>query len=127
MAPGCLVSVGFTQGGEGVGLPPPSPLTGSPAWPGPGPSVASCAINLSNTILGAGILGLPYAFAECGVALGLALFALSGLLSATGLHLLSACARAVPDGSFNVMADLTVPYLALAPGVPGGPHPSRGR
>eukprot|EP00668_Euglena_longa_P035033 GGOE01044994.1.p1 GENE.GGOE01044994.1~~GGOE01044994.1.p1 ORF type:complete len:464 (-),score=106.04 GGOE01044994.1:247-1638(-) len=76
-------------------------------------SVVSCAINLSNTILGAGILGLPHAFAECGVSLGLTLFLLSGVLSATGLHLLSSCARAVPDGSFNVMADLTVPYLKV--------------
>jgi amino acid permease len=76
-------------------------------------SIMSCSINLCNTILGAGILGLPHAFAECGIVLGLSLFAFAGILSATGLHLLSACARAVPDGSFNVMADLTVPTLKV--------------
>lgn len=80
-------------------------------------TVVSCAINLCNTILGAGVLGLPYAFAQCGVTLGLALFVLSGLLSGTGLHLLSACARAVPDGSFDVMADLTVPALKVLTGL----------
>ena len=75
--------------------------------------VLSCTINLLNTILGAGILGLPYAFTQCGIVLGISLFGVAGALSATGLHLLSCCARAVPDGSFNVMADLTVPYLKI--------------
>jgi hypothetical protein len=46
-------------------------------------------INLCAAILGAGMLGLPYGFAQSGWALALGLLALSGLLSSFTMHLLS--------------------------------------
>jgi hypothetical protein len=46
-------------------------------------------INLCAAILGAGMLGLPYGFAQSGWALALGLLALSGFLSSFTMHLLS--------------------------------------
>lgn len=57
-----------------------------------GASIRSGIFNLANTILGAGMLGLPYAFAECGLVAGLLLLLTFACLSALGLHLLSAAA-----------------------------------
>ena len=54
-----------------------------------GATMSSCIVNLANTILGAGMLGLPHAFAECGWALGYGMLALSATLSTLGLLLLS--------------------------------------
>eukprot|EP00472_Partenskyella_glossopodia_P012015 CAMPEP_0197517364 /NCGR_PEP_ID=MMETSP1318-20131121/2342_1 /TAXON_ID=552666 /ORGANISM="Partenskyella glossopodia, Strain RCC365" /LENGTH=413 /DNA_ID=CAMNT_0043066837 /DNA_START=221 /DNA_END=1459 /DNA_ORIENTATION=+ len=55
----------------------------------PQASVFSSVMNLANTILGAGMLGLPHAFAESGYVFGCILLLLFALLSAFGLHLLS--------------------------------------
>ena len=74
-------------------------------------SVSSCVVNLCSTILGAGVLGLPYAMKQCGVALGLVMFVVAAIMSGTGLHLLSECALKVENGSFDVMGDLTSPYF----------------
>ena len=55
-------------------------------------SVASGVLNLANTILGAGMLGLPAAFANCGIAMGLLLLLTFAFFSSMGLYLLSAAA-----------------------------------
>jgi amino acid permease len=47
---------------------------------------------LSNTILGPGMLGLPWAFAQCGSGLGLVMFVVSFFVAAAGMHLLAASA-----------------------------------
>ena len=57
-----------------------------------GVTTTSCVVALSNTILGAGMLGLPHAFSECGWALGYGMLFLSATLSTLGLSLLSRCA-----------------------------------
>ena len=60
-------------------------------------TVASCILNLANTILGAGTLGIPSAFALCGSGLGSGLLALFAMLSAFGLHLLSSSAQIIEE------------------------------
>jgi len=50
---------------------------------------------LANTILGAGMLGLPFAFASCGFFLGPLMLLAFGVCSATALILLSLCADKV--------------------------------
>ena len=68
---------------------------GSSEAPAPshvGASVGSGVLNMSNTILGAGMLALPHALAQSGLLVGLLLLALFAALSLLGLHLLSAAA-----------------------------------
>eukprot|EP01119_Soliformovum_irregulare_P025985 TRINITY_DN9771_c0_g1_i1.p1 TRINITY_DN9771_c0_g1~~TRINITY_DN9771_c0_g1_i1.p1 ORF type:complete len:485 (-),score=103.86 TRINITY_DN9771_c0_g1_i1:8-1462(-) len=52
-------------------------------------SLGSSIINLCNTILGAGMLGIPFALANTGMALGCTFLVLSGVAAAFGLNLLS--------------------------------------
>ncbi|GAB5367420.1 hypothetical protein AAMO2058_001228500 [Amorphochlora amoebiformis] len=52
-------------------------------------SMFSSIMNLSNTILGAGILGLPHAFASSGYVLGSAFLVFFACTSTFGLHLLA--------------------------------------
>jgi len=51
----------------------------------------SSFFNLANTICGAGILGLPYAFANTGWLLGFFFLLLSACFSWVGMHLLTLC------------------------------------
>ncbi|KAH3765596.1 transmembrane amino acid transporter protein [Pelomyxa schiedti] len=51
----------------------------------------SAVANFSNTILGAGMLGIPFAFAQLGLIPGIILLVVFGGLSLSGLHLLSCC------------------------------------
>ena len=48
--------------------------------------------NTTNSVLGAGVLGLPYAFAKTGWVLGPIILSLAGIFSIIGLHLLSCVA-----------------------------------
>lgn len=76
-------------------------------------SWTSCVINLSSTILGAGILGVPYAISMMGWIPGLLSLTISALLSAFGLHLMAECALQLPGASsFYAVALFTVPELA---------------
>jgi len=63
-------------------------------------------MNLSNTILGAGLLGLPYAVSKTGLVWGFFLFFVCCALSATGLHLTAAVARRVPDCSYYKVSNV---------------------
>eukprot|EP01094_Clydonella_sp_ATCC50884_P008936 TRINITY_DN18477_c0_g1_i1.p1 TRINITY_DN18477_c0_g1~~TRINITY_DN18477_c0_g1_i1.p1 ORF type:complete len:478 (-),score=136.09 TRINITY_DN18477_c0_g1_i1:172-1605(-) len=94
-------------------------------------SSVSAVVNLTNTILGAGMLGMPYAFSEAGLSLGLALLFISGIGASVGLFLLyrvalwveeqhaaensmserSSLCRVEP--SFFAAAKLTYPSLVL--------------
>lgn len=79
-------------------------------------SLPVCILAMLNTILGAGMLGLPHAFAESGYILGVFMLAIFGCFSAFALHLLSCCStqlaspcsfytltsRAIPRGTFLV-------------------------
>lgn len=55
-------------------------------------STFSCYINLLNTIIGSGVLGLPYAVGYCGVVLGVVLILVFGALNIFSCHLLTVCA-----------------------------------
>jgi amino acid permease len=70
---------------------------------------------LANTLLGAGILGLPAAFAATGWAVGLSLLTFFAGCSAFGLHLLYCCAShtGIPS-SFGGVSQASVPWLAWA-------------
>ncbi|KIR37400.1 vacuolar amino acid transporter 5 [Cryptococcus deuterogattii MMRL2647] len=78
-------------------------------------SVISSVSNLSNTILGAGALAFPSAFAAMGLLPGSFSCALSGATAVFGLYLLSRCATVVGNrpgdegkkASFNEIAKLT--------------------
>ena len=70
----------------------------------------SSILNLANTILGAGMLGLPHAIAQCGLAVGIFLLLVFALLSALGLYCLSAaCDVAGRPASFRTVAERALP------------------
>jgi len=72
-------------------------------------TVFSGVLNLANTIIGAGLLGLPYAVANTGLVSGLFLFIFCGGFAAFGLHLLGSLAREFPDSSFYILAEKSIP------------------
>ena len=73
-------------------------------------TIISCVANLSNTILGAGTLGLPYAVAQCGIEIGLMLFCVFGCFSAFGLYLLSQSGREFRNCDFSTLSRRTIPW-----------------
>ena len=55
-------------------------------------SALGCTCNLVNAIIGAGILGLPFAMARCGVIPGILLLVAVGHMSTQGvIYLMKAC------------------------------------
>lgn len=76
-------------------------------------SWTSCVINLSSTILGAGILGIPYAFSLMGWIPGILCLLFSAACSFFGLHLMAECALQLPGvSSFYAVAQSTIPEYA---------------
>lgn len=73
----------------------------------------SCFVNLTSTIIGAGILGLPHAFAATGWIPGMALLLFFGAASAFALHLLSVCSKKVPiPATFYDIAAIALPKFS---------------
>lgn len=69
---------------------------------------------LANTILGAGMLGLPAAFAGCGMVAGSLLILLFGGASILGLHLLSEAADIVGrPATFHKVAEAAMPGFGV--------------
>jgi amino acid permease len=95
---------------DGPGLP-----SGRGPNGGGGASTVSCVANLCNTIVGAGILGLPYALSQCGMALGIGLLLACACACAFSLHLLAVCAQtaAVHPSSFYAVAAIAIPRFTL--------------
>ena len=84
-------------------------------------SIISCVINLLNTVAGAGMLGLPGAYAGSGFVIGTILLFVAAFFSAMGLHLLSVSATTAQarmrDGkpaSFYNVAVTAMPQFAIA-------------
>lgn len=78
-------------------------------------TVLSSVANLCNTIVGAGILGLPFALSQCGLLLGVFLLIACALGCCTSLHLLAASAKTVGasrPASFYVVAMAAIPHWA---------------
>ena len=78
-------------------------------------TVISCSINLTNTIVGAGMLGLPGAFGGTGWLAGLLLIVISASFSAHGLVLLSKAAQAagLPSSFYSVALAAVPQYTVL--------------
>ncbi|WFD31389.1 hypothetical protein MSPP1_002424 [Malassezia sp. CBS 17886] len=77
----------------------------------PGASVISSISSLTNTIIGAGMLALPHAFASMGWLLGGAMVALCAALTQLGLHLVKLCEGKIgsPVASFYEMTQHAMP------------------
>lgn len=74
----------------------------------------SSFINLTNTIIGSGVLGLPYALSKCGYVLGTALIILSAGATIFSLHLLTLCSHKVDyPKSFYHVTEASVPQLTF--------------
>eukprot|EP00606_Chrysophyceae_sp_TOSAG23-5_P000928 GSChrysophyteH2.ASY1.ANO1.1285.1 assembled CDS len=74
----------------------------------------SCYINLTSTILGAGMLGLPYAFSEMGWILGTVLLIVCAAFALLALFFLAKCAKkTAPPSSFHKVAQLATPGWAF--------------
>jgi amino acid permease len=75
-------------------------------------------INLTSTVIGAGILGLPYAFSKIGWLLGTLSLFFAAFLAYFALHLLSECVKKVPVTSppipftFYTISDLAIPQYS---------------
>ncbi|OMJ15055.1 Vacuolar amino acid transporter 5 [Smittium culicis] len=78
-------------------------------------TIPSSTVNLCNTILGSGLLAMPFAVASVGLALGLGLIVFSALASGFGLYLLAKCAEKIPKrkSSFFSVAEITYPKAAI--------------
>lgn len=84
-------------------------------------SIISCVITLLNTVAGAGMLGLPGAYAGSGFFLGTILLFIAAFFSAMGLHLLSISATTAQarmgngkPASFYTVAVTAMPQFAIA-------------
>jgi amino acid permease len=75
-------------------------------------------INLTSTVIGAGILGLPYAFSKIGWLLGTFSLFFAAFLAYFALHLLAECVKKVPATippipfTFYTIADLAIPQYS---------------
>jgi hypothetical protein len=93
---------------------PQTGSSGAPQLSSASTSTSSAVFNLANTILGAGLLGLPAAFAKCGMATGLLFLLVFAVLSALGLFILSlACDIAGRPASFKSVAERALPGSGL--------------
>ncbi|CAN6611065.1 vacuolar amino acid transporter 6 [Trichomonascus vanleenenianus] len=81
----------------------------------PGATIVSSMVNLLNTIIGAGILAMPFAYRANGIVLGTAIIILAGLSAGFGLYLQGLSSTYVPRGhsSFFAIAKVTYPSLAV--------------
>ena len=78
---------------------------GSSSAPAPGASLAAGTLNLLNTIVGGGILALPFAFRSCGLLTGVLYQLVFGAMSWYGCYLLLDCLQhAKTATSFEALA-----------------------
>lgn len=79
----------------------------------PSASFISCNINLLKTILGAGMLAMPAAFAAIGYVPGILFVLMASVLAAFGLHLFILSSQYVGRGAtVSKLANLTYPQLS---------------
>ncbi|KAI9355270.1 transmembrane amino acid transporter protein-domain-containing protein [Pilaira anomala] len=81
----------------------------------PSATIASASINLSNTILGTGMLAMPAALASVGLIPGIFIIMYAALTSGLGLYFLARCADKVGgrNASFSSLSKLTWPKLGI--------------
>ena len=98
-SPILLSGIDSSTDGEGV----ESRILNKATW-------ASAYINLTSTVIGAGILGLPHAFASTGFVGGTLILLLCACSSAFALHFLAKCARKIQQPvSFYSVAEEALP------------------
>jgi len=73
----------------------------------------SCTLNLMNTMIGAGILTLPYAFSKLGVIMGLTIMVLAASSTLFCLHILSLHVKILRNPSYSKLATLTMPRFKV--------------
>ena len=74
-----------------------------------GSSVSSSIMNLANTVMGARIMGLPYAVSQCGYLLSAIFFLFFSLLSSIALNLAMSAARTLsPHSSYDSMSKASI-------------------
>lgn len=79
-----------------------------------GSPVRTVTFVLANTILGAGMLGLPSAFAKCGIFVGFIMLFLFAAAATFSLHLLSECAdRVGRPATFKRMCEAATPGFSV--------------
>lgn len=80
-----------------------------------GASKASSFVSLVKTIIGAGILSMPYAFSTDGIAVGVVIVLLAALTSGYGLFLQVYVSKYVPPGNatFFNLCSITYPHLSV--------------
>ncbi len=77
-------------------------------------SVQSSVINLTKTIIGAGLLAIPFAFKADGIVLGISLILIAGIASSYGLYIVGKVSAKVPgDTSYFALCAITYPKLTL--------------
>ncbi|CDO55097.1 similar to Saccharomyces cerevisiae YER119C AVT6 Vacuolar aspartate and glutamate exporter [Geotrichum candidum] len=94
--------------------PPPADAESIPPIRGKSTDGAAI-INLLNTIVGAGILAMPFAIKQNGIVLGVATISFSALAAGMGLYLQGLCSLFVRDGhaSFFQLSQKTYPSLSV--------------
>lgn len=77
-------------------------------------TLTSSTANLLNTLVGAGVISMPYAMKFTGLFPGMFLIVFCGFTSASGLYLLTRCAAKIGtrDTSFTRVAQKTFPKAA---------------
>ena len=77
-------------------------------------TLLSCFFNLTNTIIGSGILGLPYAYSHTGWIFGSFMLVICGLSSAFALHTLALCAlKQSGPVSLYTLASTSMPMFTV--------------
>ncbi|KTW30624.1 hypothetical protein T552_00340 [Pneumocystis carinii B80] len=78
-------------------------------------SFMSSVCNLLNTIVGAGVLAMPYAMSSTGVVGGIIIIIISATTSGFGLYFLARCALKLKRGeaSFHKITDMTFPSVSF--------------
>ncbi|CDO94574.1 unnamed protein product [Kluyveromyces dobzhanskii CBS 2104] len=79
-------------------------------------TVASSTINLVKTIVGAGLLAIPYAFRADGILLAVSLALMAAFTSGYGLFILAKCSKTLLNprhSSFFTLCSITYPNLSL--------------
>jgi amino acid permease len=78
-------------------------------------TIFSSSSNLVNTVLGTGMLSMPFVFQQLGVVQGLVMLSIAALFAILGLSLLSQAAQTLKsrDVSFNCLAHASFPQVAI--------------
>ncbi|ODQ67292.1 hypothetical protein NADFUDRAFT_45437 [Nadsonia fulvescens var. elongata DSM 6958] len=78
-------------------------------------SAQAAVVNLLNTIVGAGLLAMPFALKQNGIVLGILVILISGFTAGMGLYLQAKCIAYVAPGSasFFALAKITYPSAAM--------------